>query len=256
MTSRALPVFLFLSLAGCAALDKVTRADGGETNQVAEAAQSVGDHAEAARLFERAAEQDPDRPESLIGLGRSYIALSQFNRAENALTRARSLDRRNPEILNQLGTLSLHRGDAENGLAQFEAALVQDKRNLGALTGKGVALDYLSRHREAQETYDRGLSIYPTNFVLLNNKSLSQVLSGDTKAGFALMEELRSDPNLGESVRANLAIAHALEGRPKEARAELNGLLTKAEIDKLLVSYASARKARQEGKPIGHLIFR
>lgn len=256
MKLRALPVLLFLSLAGCSALDKVTRADNSESNQVAEAAQSVGDHAEAARLYERAAERNPDSSDSLVGLGRSYIALNQFSRAENALTRARDLDRKNPEILNQLGTLALHRGDAEAGLSQFDEALRQDRRNLGALTGKGVALDYLSRHNEAQEVYNQGLAIYPTNFVLLNNKSLSQVLSGDTKSGFALMEELRSDPNLGDSVRANLAIAHALEGRPKEARSALNGMLTSSEIERLMRSYGEARKAKLQGKPIGHLIFR
>lgn len=243
-------------LSGCLRpVGDLSHEGGEETGQVAAAAEAAGDPAEAARLYERAAEQDPDSVSALTGLGRAYITLGQFSRAENALNRARSLAPRNPTVHNQLGKLSLHRGDPAAAGGHFSESVRLDKRNLDGLTGKAVSLDYLSRHSEAQVVYRQALAIYPTNFVLLSNYALSMVLAGEHEAGLALMEELRKDPNMGASVMNNLAIAHALSGNTREARAILQQSLGKRDVETTLKLYAEARRAREEGKPIGHMIF-
>lgn len=227
----------------------------GAGEQVADAAASVGDHAEAARLFEKSIEADPDSVNILLGLGRSYIALGQLKRAENALLRAKSIERRNSRVHNELGRLALHRGKPSTALENFTEAVQFDRRNLDGLTGMAVALDYMSRHQEAQEIYQRALEIYPTNFVLLNNYALSQVLSGDQAKGRELLEELRNDPNTGDTVLSNLAIAYALEGDTSKAREILRDRLNRRDTDRTLNIYAEARRAKSEGKPIGHIIF-
>lgn len=226
-----------------------------ETEQVAEAAMSIGDYEESARLYELAAARDTRSVNALIGLGKSYTALGQFNRAENALTRARDLNRRNPEVHNQLGNLALQQMHPKEAIEHFDKALQLDRTNLVAFTGKGVALDYLSRHAEAHQVYEQALKSWPTNFALLSNYALSQVLGRRIGEGTRLMEELLRDPANGETVRANLAIAYALDGRERDARAMLSGLMSDAEIEASLRHYSVARQNYLAGKPVGYMIF-
>jgi Flp pilus assembly protein TadD len=242
-------------VSGCSLPGQVPTSPASETEQVAAAAYSIGDYAEAARLYERAAERDPKSVGALVGLGKAYTALGQYSRAQNALIRARMLNGRNPEVLNELGNLELQQMHPKIAIEHFDDALKLDRDNLVALTGKAVSLDYLSRHLEAQEVYRTALKTYPTNFALLSNYALSQVLSGDIGAGINLMEELLRDPTNGETVRANMAIAYALDGRTRDARAMLTGTMSGAEIDAALRHYTAAREDYLAGKPIGYMIF-
>ncbi|WP_283179177.1 tetratricopeptide repeat protein [Gemmobacter sp. 24YEA27] len=253
----ALPAILsaLLVLSGCSLPAVMEKQPQGETEQVAEAAWSIGDYDEAARLFELASARNPKSVTALVGLGKSYTALAQYNRAQNALFRARDLNRRNPEVHNQLGNLALQEMHPKTAIEHFDAALRIDRTNLAALTGKAVSLDYLSRHAEAQEVYTRALQTWPTNFPLLSNYALSQVLGGNIGAGMKLMEELLRDPANGDTVRANLAIAYALDGRSRDAKAMLSGLMSDADIEKSLRHYAAARQDYLAGKPIGYMIF-
>ncbi|MBJ2149347.1 tetratricopeptide repeat protein [Paracoccus sp. IB05] len=253
----ALPAILsaLLVLSGCSLPAVMEKQPQGETEQVAEAAWSIGDYEEAARLFELASARNPKSVTALVGLGKSYTALAQYNRAQNALFRARDLNRRNPEVHNQLGNLSLQEMHPKTAIEHFDAALRIDRTNLAALTGKAVSLDYLSRHAEAQEVYTRALQTWPTNFPLLSNYALSQVLGGNIGAGMKLMEELLRDPANGDTVRANLAIAYALDGRSRDAKAMLSGLMSDADIETSLRHYAAARQDYLAGKPIGYMIF-
>ncbi|NPD17284.1 hypothetical protein HOY34_19025 [Xinfangfangia sp. D13-10-4-6] len=244
-----------LMVSGCSLPAAVNTQPKGETEQVAEAAWSVSDYEESARLFELAAARDPQSVTALVGLGKSYTALAQYNRAQNALFRARELNRRNPEVHNQLGNLALQEMHPKTAIEHFDEALRLDRTNLAALTGKAVSLDYLSRHAEAQDVYTRALQTWPTNFPLLSNYALSQVLGGSIGSGTRLMEELLRDPGRGDSVRANLAIAYALDGRSRDARAMLSGLMSDADIEASLRHYAAARQDYLAGKPIGYMIF-
>lgn len=246
-----------LVLAGCDASTPARPPTGQtETEQVAAAALAVGDAEEAARLYERAAQKQPDSVTALLGLGRSYAALGQFGRAASALSRARELKPHRTDVQTELGRLALVQGDAATALPFFQAALRLAPRDLSALTGQAVALDYLSRHAEAQQVYQLGLRYYPTNFALLSNQALSRVLSGDAASGIAQLEQLLGDANHGETIRANLAIAYALQGRVADARAMLKGILDPEETRAALALYATARTERQAGHPIGHLVFR
>ncbi|WP_163850022.1 tetratricopeptide repeat protein [Pseudooceanicola aestuarii] len=251
-----IPALAILALAGCAAGPQVMpQGSAAETEQVAEAAFSTGSAEEAARLFERAAERDPNSSNAYLGLGRSYLALGQYSRAEFALTRANDLAPRDADILNELGNLHLRSLHPARALPFYDAALRRDRRHLSALTGKGVALDFLSEHPRAQQVYRDGLHHYPTNFVLLNNYALSQALSGQINAGLKIMEELLRDPEQGDDVRGNMALAYMLAGRDNDARAILTGVMSGAEIDERLRHYAGIAAARKAGQPVGYMVF-
>ncbi|NPD17014.1 tetratricopeptide repeat protein [Xinfangfangia sp. D13-10-4-6] len=203
---RSLLLLLLATGSGCALSGDEAIRSRSETEQIAEAARSVGEYEEAARLFERAAERDPQSVNALIGLGRTYTELGQFNRAANALNTASAKRPRNAEIYAEMGRLALYQGQASEALVQYDTALKHDRRSLQALTGRAVSLDYLSRHAEAQQGYQQALKIYPTNFALLSNNALSMVISGDAAQGVAVLEELSRDSQHLETAKANLAI--------------------------------------------------
>lgn len=245
-----------LSLSGCVMPDgQQTHASDAETVHVADAALSVGDYQEAARLYERAAEQRPGSVAPYIGMGRAYSGLGQLARAESALARAAALRPSDPSVYNELGHLALQRMQPAEALAQYNKALSRDSKNLGALTGKAIALDMQSDHAGAQAVYDRALALYPTNFALLNNKGVSLVLSGRAAEGTVLLEELVRDAERGATARANLAIAYTLAGRSRDARAMLTGIMSPAEVEATLRQHKEIYAAARAGKPIGHLVF-
>lgn len=240
---------------GLAAAPSSNRESVTETLAVADAAFSGGSYAEAARLYEKAAMEQPKSADAYIGLGRSYLEMGQLGRAEFALARARTLDKRNPEVLNELGALQLRRLHPAEAIEFYDEALRYKRNDLSALTGRAVALDFLSRHSEAQETYRKGLKYYPSNFVLLSNYSLSLALSGQVASGLRMMEELLRDPDNGQSVRHNMAIAYALDGKRREARAMLTGTMNESEIRETLDRYEEMRRRFKAGKPIGYMVF-
>lgn len=250
---------IVFGIAGCSAATDGPRAGPGasssETEQVASAAFASGSFEEAARIYERAIEKDPKSSSAYLGLASAYLEMGQLSRAEFALNRARDLDGRNPEVLNELGNLNLRRFQPEKAIGFFDDALRRDRHNLSAFTGKAVSLDFLSRHTEAQAVYRQALAVYPTNFVLLSNYALSQALSGQIGAGLAIMEELLRDPDQGETVRSNMAIAYSLAGRPRDARTMLEGTMGGAELEKTLARYAKIHDNYLAGKPIGYLLF-
>ncbi len=249
-----------LTVSGCAGLEnggafQSAGASGSEAVKVAQAAYQSGDYEQAAVLFERASRDNLKSAPAFIGLGRSYIALGQNIRAENALERAHDIAPRNTEALTELGFLALTRKQPRKAIEHYDAALRIDRRNLPALTGKAVSLDFLSRHTEAQAVYQDALTWYPTDFALLANYGLSLVLAGRIGEGQRLLEELNSDQPRGGAVRENLALAYVLDGRETDARTLLSITQSPGQIDEIITYYRRIRADYRAGKPIGYMVF-
>jgi len=259
-TRPGLALAIILTIGGCAGLDDGhTRArpgtSGHEAVKVAQAAYQSGDYEQATVLYERASREDLDSAPALIGLGKSYIALGQYIRAENALERAHDVAPRNTEALTELGYLALTRKQPRLAIQHYEAALRTERRSLPALTGKAVSLDFLSRHQEAQAVYQSALKWYPTDFALLANFGLSLVLAGRIGEGQRLLEELNNDGPRGGAVRENLALAYVLDGRDADARAILSISMSPGEIEETITYYRRIGADHRAGKPIGYLVF-
>jgi len=258
MRRLLLAALLAASVSGCAAIAPSGRPSGSAestTVRLAEATAKIGDHQEAARLFEKALAAEPDSVPALLGLGTSYAALGQQGRAESALLRAHELEAGNVEVLTALARVQLNKGDPAKAVEYYDLALRRRPTDLSALTGKGVALDAQSRHLEAQRVYETGMKSYPTNYVLRSNYALSIVLVGEVDRGLSILRELVRDPVAAPHVRGNLALAYGLAGRETDARATLALDLSAAEIEENITVYAALRRMIAEGKPVGALVF-
>ncbi|MCB1404565.1 MAG: tetratricopeptide repeat protein, partial [Rhodobacteraceae bacterium] len=140
----------------------------GSSMSLAEKAMSAGDYGTAANLYQQAFDANPRSVDPLVGLGRSYTGLGQFSRAEQALLEANLRKPRNPEILLELSRTQLAGGKPQAALTNLEVASKRAPKNIQITTARGIALDRLSRHKEAQTVYREGLARNPTDFALLS----------------------------------------------------------------------------------------
>ena len=116
------------------------------------------------------------------------------------------------------------------------------------ITARGIALDRLSRHAEAQATYREGLKRDPTDFALNSNLGLSLGLSGQTDAGIRILSELVRDGSANANTRGNLALVYGLAGREREAKATLAGDLSASAIQNNLAYYRELRAHARQGQ--------
>jgi Flp pilus assembly protein TadD len=229
---------------------------GGERGspvRLAERSANAGDFQTAAAFYQQAFDANPKSIEALIGLGRSYTGLGQYARAEQALVEAQNRRPGDPDVLLELARTQLAAGRAQAALANLDIAIRKRPRDIGIITARGIALDRLSRHAEAQETYRRGLAIDPTNFVLMSDLGLSLGLSGRTGEGITILRELVRDGAATANTRGNLALVYGLAGREREASATLAVDLTPNQVQNNLAYYRTLREMLRQGKPIGNL---
>lgn len=255
--SPARPRFLTLVaaaalLGGCSSLQAGLTGENapGSSMHLAERASEAGDYRAAANLYQQAFDANPNSVEAMIGLGRSYAAMGQYARAEQALLEANRRRPNNPQILLELARIQLGAGKPQAALDNLQLARARAQRDLAIITAEGIALDRLSRHAEAQTVYRQGLQISPTDFALLSNLGLSLGLSGQTSEGITILRELVRDGAATANTRGNLALVYGLAGRDREAAATLANDLTPAQIQTNLAYYRELRALLAQGKPI------
>lgn len=238
-------------LGGCSNLPAGLGKDpAGSSMHLAERAAQAGDYQAAANLYQQAFDANPSSVDAMIGLGRSYAAMGQYARAEQALLEANRRRPNNPQILLELARIQLGGGKPQAALDNLQIARAKAPRDLAIITAEGIALDRLSRHAEAQAAYRQGLEISPTDFALLSNLGLSLGLSGQTSAGITILRELVRDGAATANTRGNLALVYGLAGRDREAAATLANDLSPAQIQTNLAYYHELRALLAQGKPI------
>ena len=125
----------------------------------------------------------PKDADTLLELGKDYLAADRVGLAIKALDEARAIMPGNWEVHSTLG----------------------------------VALDSQGRAAEAQAAYGRALEITPDNAVVLNNLGLSQALAGRLDEALATMTRAADLPAATVQVRQNLALLLALKGDGAQA---------------------------------------
>ena len=156
-------------------------------------------------------------------------------------------------MLLELARTQIGAGRTGEALKNLDVAQSKRPNDVAILTARGIALDRLSRHAEAQAAYRQALQRDPTDFVVLSNLGLSLGLSGQTDQGIPILRELVRDGSATQKTRGNLALVYGLAGREREASAALAGDLSQSQIQNNLAYYRELRGALRQGKPIGNL---
>jgi tetratricopeptide (TPR) repeat protein len=123
-------------------------------------------------------------------------------------------------FLEQAGDLAWERGDREQSLSYYEAALRADPDEHGALAGRGRALAALGRTSEALRAYRSALAKRPAPRYALELGELYEKLglSGNARAQYDLLRErVRRETAAGVDDELVLGLFEADHGDPAEA---------------------------------------
>jgi serine/threonine-protein kinase len=137
---------------------------------------------------ERAKALGPDRPEGPLALGEYYRSVALDNR--RALAASEAGLKRAPNNVDLLGNAAM----AEQALGRWEAALQHltkatalDPRSANTARRTGATLLWLRRYPEAQAALDRGLTLAPTNLLIIELKAMVALAQGDLTGARAVM---------------------------------------------------------------------
>ena len=252
--SPAVALLASLALAGCATAPQQTAQTGSERVaernsmqamlQLAARTESSGNAAAAREMYGKVAARYPDQPAGYLGLGRtSYRTGDPAEAAQHyrtALTYAPdSLDARYG-----LGKALLASDRPEAAIEQFDRLIAEEAADTRPYVAKGVALDMIGRHGQAQTVYRSGLELAPMNVALRTNLGLSLALAGEYKSALRVLEDAARDPKATARTRQNLALVYGLAGEMEDAAATGSADLAQGAVQRNLAYYRALRSAR------------
>ncbi len=192
------------TLAACANPGEVRDPDTASRLRVASAAEANGQMDVALSMYGSAAARDPNNAEVQARFAAALMRAGNRAQAEQVLAAAVQRRPDDPRLM-------------------FDRVLARDARSVPALDGRGVALDLMGRHPEAQESYRRAQALAPDSISVANNLGLSLLLDGRPDEARAVLEPLARRADANQRVTANYAISLAATGDEAAARNVLGG---------------------------------
>jgi len=116
---------------------------------------------EAASLYRRAIELDPQLAIAYTNLGNILFRRADDHGAEELYLRAIAIDDRQPEGHYNLGYVMLERGDAKRAADHFEKAIARDARFADAHFNLAMAYEQLGERNKARSHWKRYLELEP-----------------------------------------------------------------------------------------------
>ena len=147
---------------------------------------------EAIDVYNKIGLDSPARTEALLGLARAYVAIP----------------------------------DASKGLTYADEALARAPADARVLVTRGVVLDLLQRHAEAQVSYRKVLVSAPHDIAARNDLALSLALAGDYAQAVDILTPMAKSSLASPRVRQNLALVYGMMGDAERA-----GALDRVDLD-------------------------
>ncbi len=217
------PITLLLILcvfSACANIER-SRASGTEKLllQQAASAKNNGETNKAIDLYRRAVALSQTSVQAQIELAALYRDENKNDKALSLLLDAAKKQPKDAEVNFALAQLFVQMQKPEEALVYFDKGLGSNSKHLDLINGKGVALDMLARHSQAQKLYYQALDLHQsdTEFVQ-NNLAMSYIMMGNYQKAIS---QLTAIDKLDQSatMRYNLALAYGLNGQMDKAKA-------------------------------------
>ena len=230
---------LVICLSACMATpqpDTVSEGDLKMLLRMGDTARDSGEFVAALPFYRQAHLLDKQDPAPLLRLAETFDALGEYRESEDIWKRALIIDPNNLEARIGYGKTLLVFGRPSLALEQFRMAR-EHGSDADLFNGIGVANDLLGNAEAAQAAYREGLNL-ERNLKLLNNLGLSLALSGVHEEAVAVLVQASALPGADLHHRANLALAHVLDGSPERARAVLVVEVDERMIERMLEFFA------------------
>jgi Flp pilus assembly protein TadD len=205
---------------------QIAPGDPGPELRLARAASEAGDLATAMRLYRALATQKPATPDIKVEFGNVLLAA---NMPDDAIDIFSQVTAGSSAYLGALlGQTKAHLalGEPAKALEYADQALILAPHDERVLVDRGVALDSLGRHAEAQASYRTVLATTPRHVSARNDLALSLAVTGQYDEAVALLTPLARSSAATPRIRENLALVYGLMGDADRA-----ALLSRADLD-------------------------
>ena len=214
--------------------------------KLGDASRVGGDCVAALRFYHLALEAGGGDAEKLgahIGTADCLVALGSLAEAKKEYAEAQKIAPDDPNAILGLGRILLISHNAGDAVSMFDLAVTKGASGPWVWNDKGVALDQLRRHKEAQDAYRAGLARYPNDRALRNNYALSLAMTSNFSDAEAILRPMAAEPDATAKTRLNLALVLGLKGNAAEAREMARNDLDGAALDNNARFYDYARAA-------------
>ena len=175
------------------------------------------EYEDAARLFDELLRRGMRSRELYHNAIYSYDASNQPHKASELMEAFRNEFELEAPDLSLSGMIHSKLERYEEGLADYEEALLRNPADSYALNNRGYTLNLLERYPEAIEDFDEAIRIEPDGPYAFNNRGLAKIKLGMTEEGLAdIRHSLALDENNSYAHR-NLGIYHFDRGEFPQA---------------------------------------
>lgn len=191
------------------------------------AAMRRGDEARSLALLRQVAESAPDSWRAHYELGNRLFGWYHLDEAVAEFQAASDMNPKVGSIFNMLGYVHLTRGDAEDAITAFTKYTALDPNEPNPYDSLAEALMAAGRFDEAEETYQKALSVAPNFHWSWVGIAQSEAFRGDWEAcRAALAEAKKAATRPFDQAETDFPVAwsYAAEGRLPEALATLDAL--------------------------------
>lgn len=227
---RLVLLSLLMMFSACAPLDVFTPPKLGETAapkltskeesllRLADSTRAAGDIPAAEKLYAQAVAQSKGAVKAHLALAEIYRLQKRYQPSLDILQAAAQLQPQNTEVLKELGHTQQAMNRLEEAVKTYDKAIAINAKDGRLYNGKGVALDALGQHKEAQAAYRKGIKAAPEdNTYIENNLALSLILSTHYDEAILILQRLMNTEAANPTVRQNLALAYGLSGDEETA---------------------------------------
>lgn len=222
---------LALALAGCAALtgkpasganstaSSPNQGDVGPALRLARASRDAGDFASSINLYRSVLAAKPDDPALLVELGDTLLEAGMMDDAIEVFGRVGKTDNSRAAAVLGLARAYLAISQPAKALDDAEEAVRLSPQDARAVILRGVSLDMLDRHAEAQAAYRSVLETTPLSVAARNDLALSLAMTGQLSEALTIIEPMARSPAAKPETRQNLALIYGLLGDNARAAA-------------------------------------
>lgn len=165
-------------------------------------------------------EKNPGDPTLTVGYVKRLRAIGSNDHALSVLNDAVKANPRSTVLQGELGKQLAATGKTQEASVVLQRAAAAPDSTWQIHSTKGVVLDRLGRHKDAQQAYRMALKKSPGQISAINNLGLSQAQDGQLKAAEGTLRQAYATPagRKHSRLRQNLALVVGLQGRFEEAK--------------------------------------
>jgi Flp pilus assembly protein TadD len=214
--AAVLLALLLVSACGSGSHSSRAQFDDASRLRVAQAAEASGDDSLAESVYANVAAAEPANTEAQLHYADVLMRQSKISQARDVLAKHMATVSHPEQLRGGLGAIYLLQGEPAKAIVEFDAVLSREPR---WTVNKAIALDLLKRHDEAQALYRKALADDPDDVVVINNLTLSLLLSGRTEEAAKVATVLANRTDLPARVKAVIGVLTAARGDLPGARA-------------------------------------